>query len=118
MKIDKEFVLKTDLTKLRDLIFVEDSEGNRYRERIIEEIEKIGVENWFKARGLPTDDNSVWKNRYTGDEITLKEDIHQFDNGHLECSINTRGYYLWENWLPIEMWDNKNMDKGNLKRWF
>jgi hypothetical protein len=68
--IDENFILKEDL---RDWVFKEDSDGNRYRERIIDVIERIGVEKWFKLKGYPTDEKSVWKNRYGGGLRTLGE---------------------------------------------
>jgi hypothetical protein len=122
LNINKEFILNTDLKELRETIFLEDENGDRYRERIIDEIEKFGVENWFKARGLPIEDESVWKNRYTGDTITLKEEISRYDYKSEKVnrigSIQTQGYYLWENWCPEDNFDNSQMDKSSLKRWF
>ena len=106
--IDKQFVLDTDLDDLRDLRFKEDSEGKRYRERIIERIEEIGVEEWFKARGLPTDPNSVWVNRYCKGETTLGDEIY---NDGRWSGFENQAYYLWENYLPIEMWTDKDLHK-------
>ena len=71
--INEDFVMNDDL---RDWTFKEDNKG-RYRERIIEVIEKIGVEKWFKLKKYPTNDDSVWKNRYTGTLITLGEEIYK-----------------------------------------
>ena len=114
MKIDKKFVLGTPLDILRDKVFEEDEEG-RYRERIIEQIKKIGVKKWFELRGLPIDEDSVWKNRYSADEIKLKEEINK--------NIEEQGYYLWENWLPKNIWTTKDcfseyLPKNKLTGWF
>ena len=115
LKIDKDFVLNTDLAVLRELLLKEDSEGRRYRERIFDEIDKIGNNNWFKSRGLPINDDSIWKNRYTGTEETLegyqgshlrviKEglDVEKEEERKIEI-------YLWENYLPKEIWTDKDM---------
>lgn len=93
--IDEKFVLETDLKELRNMLFKEDEEGNRYRERVIEAIEKIGVEKWFELRGLPTHPKSAWKNRYTGDLIFLETE-----------GIN---FYTWENYNCLEFWDDELM---------
>jgi len=91
--ITKEFMLEKDLDYLYSIIFKEDSEGNRYRERMIKVVGDIGVENWFKAKGMLTNIGSIWKNRYTGSEEPLKK----------------IDFYLWEHYLPIEMWNDKDM---------
>lgn len=116
--IDKNFVLNTDLEKIQDTLFKEDSEGVRYRERIIEAIEQIGVEAWCKARGLPTNPDSIWKNRYTGDEITVKEYIekYNYDKSKME-------FYLWEHYNAKELWTDKELmnkykEKKNLFSYF
>ena len=109
--IDKTFVMKDNL---RDWIFKEDSKG-RYRERIIKLLEEIGVENWFKLKGYPTNSDSVWKNRCTGSLITLEEDIHRFDNENRKGNLQEKGYYLWENNLPIEIWNDKDMNESHKK---
>jgi hypothetical protein len=102
---------------LREWTDKEDSNEVRYRERIIKVIEEIGVENWFKLKGYPTDDKSIWKNRYTGDLTTLGEEIHEYDNEFRTGTFEERCYYLWENWLPIDTFDTKHMNKDNLQRW-
>lgn len=115
--IDFDFIMRDDL---RDFIFKEDSNEVRYRERIWDKIREFGVEKWFIAKGFPTDESSVWKNRYTEHLTTLKDEIHHFDNGFLTFNLETNGYLLWENWLPIEIWNNKDVfvKKGTLARWF
>jgi len=90
--INKSFIMKDDL---RDWIFKEDKKGNRYRERIWELIEKIGDEEWFKLKGYPINSDSVWKNRYTGSLSKLGE----------ESGL----YLLWENNLPIDVWNDKDL---------
>ena len=101
--IDDAFILREDL---REFLFKEDSEGNRYRERIWEQIEKFGVANWFKAKGYPTDENSIWLNRYTKSASTLGEQITK----HLYYTLEkTGGYLLWENWLPKEKWNDSEL---------
>ena len=91
--ITKEFVLEKDLKYLKEILFKEDSNGNRYREKIIKAVEELGIENWYKVKGLPTDIGSIWKNRYTGTEESLKK----------------IDFYLWENYLPKNMWNDKEM---------
>jgi hypothetical protein len=107
--IDKEFVLREDL---RDWLFKEDSEGTRYRERIIDVIEEIGVENWFKLKGYPTDEKSVWKNRYTKGLTTLGQEIHEFDSEKRIGTFEEKCYYLWENWLPVDIWNDRELSKS------
>ncbi|MBE3092773.1 MAG: hypothetical protein IMZ51_03835 [Chloroflexi bacterium] len=69
VKVDLDFIKKEDL---RDWVFKEDKVG-RFRERIIDEIEKFGVEKWFKEKGFPVTPKSIWKNRYVGSEETLND---------------------------------------------
>ena len=107
MIINEEYVLKTDLTELRDILFKEDEEG-RYRERVMDAIRAIGTTKWFKARGLPTEEDSVWKNRYCGTETTLKKEIEGW-GGNFKHSIEREGYFLWENYLPIDIWTDKDL---------
>jgi len=108
LEIDKEFIMRDDL---RDFIFQEDSEGDRYRERIWELINEIGVENWFKAKGYPTDEKSVWKNRYGGSLTTLGDEIYNEGNERRkEDNLEKQGYLLWENYLPENMWNDKNLN--------
>ena len=71
--ISKEFVTETDLDILRDLLMQEDLNG-RYGERIMDSIHQVGVENWFKLKGLPINPDSKWKNRYTAYVTTLNVD--------------------------------------------
>lgn len=98
---------------LRDWIFVgEDTEEGRYREKIIDKIKEFGVKKWFEARGYPTNPESIWKNRYCGTTETLKEDLTKF-NKQIDVSfdelIEQKGYYTWENSLPENMWNDKEM---------
>jgi hypothetical protein len=103
--IDDKFIMRDDL---RDWVFEEDEDG-RFRERIIDEIERIGVLNWFKIKGYPINPESIWKNRYTGSLGTLGEEIHEYDNEFKTGNLQERGYYLWENNLPIEIWNDKDL---------
>jgi len=89
---------------LRNFVFCEDSEGNRYRERIIDKIKEVGVVKWFEAKGFPTNDESVWFNRYTGTETTLKDQVGH-DNPRHDNTLEEQGYYLWENYCPKELFD-------------
>jgi len=111
--ITKEYVLSVDLRKLRGILYNEDSEGHRCRERVIAVIDEIGVENWFKARGLPTSPDSVWKNRYTSGECKLKDINTGFNYGNGDGIVD---FYLWENWLPKEIWTDDEADKNTLAR--
>jgi len=118
--IDKEFVLKTDLTRLRDILFEEDSNGDRYREKVMDAIWAMGAVKWFEARGLPTDDNSVWKNRYTGSETTAGSYLYEHYWGgdfRKKANFDREGYFLWENWLPVGMWIDKWKHKEGLEKW-
>lgn len=99
--IDSNFIMRDDL---RDWNFREDDNGMRYRERIFEQIQKFGVINWFKAKGYPTNPESLWKNRYTGSIEELQEGVKQ---GLIEQGWN--GLTLWENWLPVELWNDKEL---------
>ncbi len=92
--INEDFILRDNL---REWIFIEDDKGNRYRERIWDMIEKIGVENWFKLKKYPLNPESIWKNRYTGSITTLKEESDLF--------------LLWENYLPIKIWKERDLFK-------
>ena len=106
--IDREFVLNTSLADLRDILFVEDNKGIRYRERIMDRIKEIGVEEWFKLKRMPTDGDSVWKNRYTGSETTLGQQINGW-GGPLPRNIERQGFYIWESYLPIGIWIDKHL---------
>jgi hypothetical protein len=101
--INQEFIMRDDL---RDWNFKEDKNGCRYRERIFDEIKKFGVINWFKAKGYPISIDSIWKNRYTGCIEKLPV-ISIKGKENLEESWN--GLTLWENWLPIEIWNEKEL---------
>jgi len=90
---------------LRDWIFKEDLEGNRYRERIWDKIKEFGVEKWFKAKGYPTEKDSVWKNRYCGTLTTLGRQIIDIK----WRTIEDEGYLLWENYLPESIWNDKEL---------
>lgn len=109
--IDNDFIMREDL---HEWLFIEDSEGKRYRERIMDKIKEFGIENWFKAKGYPLNEDSIWKNRHTASLTTLKEDIHHFDNEFRTGTFETQGYFLWENWLPLEIWNEKEMNLRNL----
>jgi len=101
----EEFIMRDDL---HEWIFVEDKEGNRLRERIISQIEKFGVEKWFKVKGYPTDRKSIWKNRHTAHLIPLEEKIFAVENKPSNSdNFEAQGYYLWENWLPLSLWNEK-----------
>ena len=101
--INQEFIMRDDL---RDWVFKEDKNGSRYRERIFEAIQKLGVEKWYKAKGYPTSPDSVWKNRYTASLTKLSERV---PNNIIDQGWN--GLTFWENWLPIETWNNKELFK-------
>ena len=112
--IDENLVLTYPLRLLRTLIYKEDRNEDRYRERIIKAIEKFGVKNWFKARGLPTEEDSKWINRYTKCEMMLSEELTAYAR---ERTFEESCYYLWENWLPVNMWDNDNYTAKGLDKW-
>jgi hypothetical protein len=101
--IDKDFIMREDL---RDYIFQEDEKG-RYRERIQDEIKKFGYYNWFREKGYVISPESIWKNRYSGHEIKLEQEIPVLTD------FEIRAYYLWENWLPKEMWNTDNFMDTN-----
>jgi len=89
---------------LRNFVFCEDNDGNRYRERIMDKIKEFGVVNWFKAKGFPTDESSLWYNRYTGAETTLADQVGGL-NPRNDNTLEEQGYYLWENWCPKDIFD-------------
>ena len=95
--VDTNLIMREDL---RDIIFKEgkEDEVGRYRERIWDMIQKFGVENWFKAKGYPTNPDSIWKNRYVGSEIRMDIEV---SNGR---TLQEQGYLLWENYMPKELW--------------
>jgi len=106
LTIDEDFIMRDDL---KEFIFVEDSKGERYRERIMEKIMEMGVVNWFKAKNLPTDENSVWVNRYTGCKRELKELLgmtdgpkYYGDSRSATKTLESEGYFIWENWKPLK----------------
>ena len=94
-------IMKEDL---RDYIFLCDDDGNRYRERIWDKIKEFGVVKWFEAKGFPTDESSLWYNRYTGSETTLKDQVGG-DNPRKDNTLEEQGYLLWENYCPKEIFD-------------
>jgi len=105
--MDKEFILRDDLRKW---VFEEDKEG-RYRERIMKLIKEMGIENWFKKMGYPTNEDSVWKNRYIGSITTLGEECkgHQSNGTEGKFDFENQAYYLWENYLPENMWNDDEL---------
>lgn len=107
--VDSNFIMREDL---RDIIFKEDETG-RFRERVWDEIKKFGVENWFKAKGFPTNPDSIWKNRYAGTEIRLDQEVSNVKWRTLE----EQGYLLWENYMPKEIWGAEDSHElSDLKR--
>lgn len=113
-EITKEFVTETDLDILRDLLMQEDLNGSRYRERIMDSIHEVGIENWFKLKGLPVNPESKWKNRYTAYVTTLNDEVNRYT---ISQGIEKQGFYLWENYLPIELWnDNDLFEKYKTKK--
>ena len=96
-------IMKDDL---RDYIFLCDNGGNRYRERIIDKIKEFGLVKWFEVKGFPTDESSLWYNRYTGTETTLADEVAGYNNAlRKENTLEEQGYYLWENYCPKEIYD-------------
>jgi len=100
----REFDLDIMKEDLRDYVFLCDNDGNRYRERIMDKIKEFGVVNWFKAKGFPTDESSLWYNRYTGAETTLADQVGGL-NPRNDNTLEEQGYYLWENWCPKDIFD-------------
>ena len=116
IEITKEWVLNTDLDEIWNLRFKENSKEQRYRELIFNEIDKIGVVEWFKARELPIESDSIYKNRYTGTIRTLAEYMGEHRSRSLKEGLmaieqerEVVEIYLWENWLPVEIWNDKEM---------
>jgi len=71
----------------------------------IEEIQRRGL-SFFKELGWGISENSVYKNRYTADEETLRQ---IYDEGcHRQDTFDKWLLYdlpfLAENWLPKENW--------------
>ena len=88
---------------MNEFIWKEDEVG-RFRERVIKGIEEFGVKNWFEKMGYPTADDSVWINRNTKHKTTLGEQVNKYGNFK---GFEEQGYYLWENWLPEKLWNDK-----------
>lgn len=110
LTITDDFIFREDLN---DWLFKEDDFG-RYRERIIDRVEKFGVMNWFKKIGYPVSPESIYKNKYVGEESTLKEQVyHMCMQSQLtqsfEIIFEDRGFYIWESWLPLEKWNDKEL---------
>jgi hypothetical protein len=108
--IDDDFIYREDL---HDWIFKEDEFG-RYRERIWDRVEKIGTAIWFQKMGYPISPDSIYKNRYTGHEVTLKEEIFSCTcltekEKPFEEILQHYGFLTWEHWLPIEKWNDKQL---------
>ena len=100
-KEKKNFIMAEDL---RDLIQNDRLGTGDYRKKAKEIIEKIGVEKWFKLKGYPTEPDSIWKNRYTGILTTLGEEVDKYA---VEKGLQQQGFYLWENYLPEDSWNDK-----------
>ena len=114
MVIDLDF-LKEHKDNLKEWIFKEDIKG-RLREKIWDKIKDYGIEKWFKLMKFPIEEDSIWKNRYTGHETTLGEEISKYNHyDYVEKqhnrvgTIETKGFTLWESWLPIKVWDDEHL---------
>jgi len=77
------------------------------RWEIIEEIQKRGTA-LLKELGWPDKDDSVYKNRYTGDEQTLKN-IYTFEGYFFEHILSHELPFVMENWSPKELWTNEGL---------
>jgi len=108
-KEKKNFIMAEDL---RDLVQEDKLGKGEYRTKAKEIIEKIGVEKWFKLKGYPTEPDSKWKNRYTGGLTTLREEVILGNPPGIEA----QGFYLWENYLPEDSWNDKYLFDGYRKQ--
>jgi hypothetical protein len=118
IEIDENLITSLPERELRKLVFQEDENGNRYRERIIAEIEKFGVGEWAFVRGFPTNQTAFYKNRYTGELFRLMDDSFYLHNQDSPCPcksweewIEKHFYYTWENNLPEALWNEDNFNK-------
>jgi hypothetical protein len=110
LTIDDDFIYREDLHEWR---FKEDEFG-RYRERIWDRTKKIGTAIWFENIGFPISPDSIYKNRYTGDLITLKEEVFHCccvseKEEPFDKILQSHGFLTWESWLPLEKWNDKNL---------
>jgi len=72
-----------------------------YRGEVLEEFRRRGKEI-FEALGWPTGDDSIYKNRYTGGEDTLKNVCFDPGNNFRKAQMN-----FWSamgDWWPVDLW--------------
>lgn len=100
----REFDIDIMKEDLRDYVFLCDNDGTRYRERIWDKIKEFGVVKWFEAKGFPTNESSLWYNRYTGSETTIADQVGG-DNPRQDNTLEEQGYFLWENYCPKDIFD-------------
>jgi hypothetical protein len=77
------------------------------RYEVIDEIRKRGPA-LLKELGWPDKDDSIYKNRYTGDEETLKDicgDVAWVEARTLDYELP----FLMENWSPKDIWTNEEL---------
>lgn len=97
------------------------TKGEKYsRYDVIKEIERRG-KPLLKALGWTTEDNSIYKNRYTGSERTLKELMSNEDGQRLRGeSPNHQVFSIIEHWTPKHLWTDEDLFdeyKNKLSRW-
>ena len=72
-----------------------------YRGEVLDEFVRRGKEI-FEALGWQTEDEAIYKNRYTGHEQTLKEVI--YDDG---AGVRKKKFNWWSamgDWWPLALW--------------
>jgi len=71
------------------------------RHEVIQEFGRRGKEI-FEALGWPTEDDAIYKNRYTGSEQTLIDTI--FEDGGKFRKTKLNWWSAMGDWWPVDMW--------------
>jgi hypothetical protein len=78
------------------------------RYEVIDEIRNRGPDSILTGLGWPYEDGSIYKNRYTGDEETIKEicgNVAWEEAKTLDYELP----FLMENWSPKDIWTNEEL---------
>jgi len=87
------------------------------RFEVLEEIERRGWKTMLIDLDIPVNLEHIWKNRYTGDECSLK-DIITSDGYRQDASPDRQIAFALENWNPIETWEDSAMHDDYKKKLF
>jgi hypothetical protein len=128
IRVDLTTVPAAELLRLIRLCHP-DEHGEPYsRWDVMEEIGRRGKQVLIEL-GWPTDDEAIYKNRFTGDEEPLKQVYGWYDGydecaGHKDYNLNGQAFSIMEHWWPkdkfegSELFDEYKIKQSGLSKWF